>query len=185
MKQAIYGLMLYVFLILPPVANLLESIMIVHMHMQMPLLVISGFLMARFFQMKFPGFFEKWNGNGVPGILLFIVIWSYWMIPRSMDEAVTIQMVEVFKFISLPFLAGIPLRDSWIKLGKIGRNITYVFFVIMFGLMAWLYIGADSQICNNYLEVEQKTLGWGSLAFAAFLLIYVLQLLFIDQSEFE
>ncbi|MFB4167126.1 hypothetical protein ACE1TG_04055 [Virgibacillus sp. JSM 102003] len=185
MKQAIYGLLLFVFLILPPVANLLESIMIIHMHMQMPLLLASGFLMARFFQIKFPGFFEKWNRNGVPGILLFIIIWSYWMIPRSMDEAITVQMVEIFKFISLPFLAGVSLRDSWMKLGKVGRNLIYIFFVIMFGLMALLYIGADSQICNNYLEVEQKTLGWGSLAMAAFLLIYVLQLLFIDQSGFE
>ncbi len=38
------------------------------------LLVIAGFLMARFFQIRFPGFFEKWNHNGVPGITLFIII---------------------------------------------------------------------------------------------------------------
>lgn len=185
MKQVFYGLLLYVFLILPPVASLLESIMIVHMHMQMPLLVASGLLMARFFQIRFPRFFEKWNRNGIPGILLFIVIWSYWMIPRAMDEALMVQMVEVFKFISLPFFAGIPLRDSWLKLGRMSKNVTYIFFIIMFFLMALLYIGADSQICNNYLEIEQKTLGWGSLAMATFLLIYVLQLFFIDQSEFE
>jgi hypothetical protein len=36
MKQSLYGLMLYIVLLLPPVANLLESIMIIHM--QMPLL---------------------------------------------------------------------------------------------------------------------------------------------------
>lgn len=185
MKQAVYGLLLFVFLALPPVASFLESIMIVHMHMQMPLLVISGFLMARFFQLKFPRFFERWNHNGVPGILLFMIIWSYWMIPRSMDEAITVQAVEVFKFVSLPFLAGVPLRDSWKKLGAIGRNVIYAFLIVLFGLMAWLYIGADSQLCNNYLMVEQKTLGWGSLAMGAFLLMYVVQLIFVDQSEYE
>jgi hypothetical protein len=52
MTQFIYGLLLYIFLMLPPVANLVESIMITHMHMQMPMLVISGMLMARFFQMR-------------------------------------------------------------------------------------------------------------------------------------
>ena len=59
------------------------------MHMQMPILVIAGFFMARFFQIRFPGFFEKWNRNGVPGIRLFSIIMVYWMIPRTMDEALT------------------------------------------------------------------------------------------------
>jgi hypothetical protein len=72
MKQYTYGLLLFVILMLPPIANLLESIMIIHMHMQMPLIVFSGFLMVRFFQVRFPDFFEKWNHNGVPGITLFI-----------------------------------------------------------------------------------------------------------------
>ncbi|WP_138414573.1 hypothetical protein [Aquibacillus sediminis] len=185
MKQAIYGLILYIFLILPPVANLLESIMIIHMHMQMPLLVFSGFLMGRYVITRFSSFFEKWNSNGIPGILLFVIIWSYWMVPRAMDEALTLQSVEMFKFISLPFLAGIPLRDSWKKLHAIGKDILFIYFISMLILMAWIYIGADDQICNNYLIVEQKTLGWGSLALAACVLLYLLQLLFTDQSEYQ
>src|SRR5699024_3098572 len=138
MKQAMYGLVLYAFLILPPVATLMESIMAIHMHMQMPLLVISGILMARFFQVRFPGFFEKWNRNGVLGILLFVFIWTYWLIPLAMDEALTMQVVEVFKFISLPFLAGIPLRDSWGKLGKMGKYIMFIYFIISFLALGWL-----------------------------------------------
>ncbi|WP_226034806.1 hypothetical protein [Aquibacillus saliphilus] len=185
MKLAKYGLVLYLFLALPPVANLLESIMIVHMHMQMPLLIASGFLMGRFFQLKFPRFFEKWNSNGVPGIILFIIVWSYWMIPRAMDEAITIQAVEIFKFISLPLLAGVPLRDSWKKLASVGKDITFVYFILMFLIMGWIYIGSESQVCNNYLLVEQKTVGFGSLAIAACIIIYLLQLIFIDQSEFD
>ncbi|GGB39588.1 hypothetical protein GCM10011409_16370 [Lentibacillus populi] len=185
MKQAMYGLLLYIFLILPPVANLLESIMIVHMHTQMPLLVFSGFLMAQFFQLRFPRFFAKWNQNGVPGLLLFLIVWSYWMIPRAMDEAITIQVVEIFKFISLPFLAGVPLRDSWKKLSTFGKGFIYVFIMLIFSLMAVLYIGTDEQICNNYLEVDQKTLGWGSLAMAACMIIYGIQFIFTDQSTYE
>ncbi|RYG72615.1 hypothetical protein EU245_09800 [Lentibacillus lipolyticus] len=185
MKQSFYGLLLFIFLILPPVAAIMESVMIVHMHMQMTLLVISGLLMGRFFQLKFPGFFRKWNANGIPGILLFMIIWSYWMVPRAMDEAITLQMVEWFKFASLPFLAGVPLRDSWKKIGAAGQKLVFGFFVAMFSFMAWLYIGADSQLCNNYLEVEQKTLGWGSLFIGVLLLVYVIQLFFIDTSEYE
>src|SRR5690625_3055152 len=70
MKQAIYGLILFIFLSLSPVRHLAESIMSIHMHMQMPLLAIAGMLMTPFLQKKFGSFFAKWNANGVPGIVL-------------------------------------------------------------------------------------------------------------------
>ena len=185
MKQSIYGFVLFVFLILPPVANLLESIMIIHMHMQMPLLVIAGFLMAKFFQTRFPHFFEKWNHNGVPGIILFVIIWVYWMIPRTMDEALTVQSVELFKFFSLPFLAGIPFRDSWKKLGSTGKNVIFISFTIMFIGLGWLYIGSPVQLCNNYLIIEQITLGWGFLLTAICMVLYMAYVTFIDHSKYE
>ncbi len=167
MKQSVYGLLLYLFLILPPVAHLMESIMIVHMHMQMPLLAVAGFVMARFFQIRFPGFFEKWNRGGIPGILLFAIVASYWMIPRTMDEAITMPGVEIFKFASLPFLAGLPLRDSWKKLGETGKNAVFTGFTALFLAMGWLYIQSSEQLCNNYLLIDQITLGWGFLTMAA------------------
>jgi hypothetical protein len=184
MKQSKYGLVLYLFLLLPPVSSLMESIMIVHMHMQMPLLVISGFLMGRFFQLQYPHFFEKWNGNGVPGILLLSIIMVYWMIPRTMDEALSIQSVEFFKFISLPFLAGLPLRDSWKKIGSKGKNILLIGFAILFLAMGWLYIGSPVQLCNNYLIIEQITLGWGFLTTAICMVIYLVYNLFTDHSAY-
>lgn len=185
MKQARYGLLLFVFLILPPVAEVSESVMFVHMHMQMPLLVFAGSLMAPFFQKRFPWFFERWNQNGLPGIMLVLIIWIYWMLPRSMDEAVTIQSVELFKFFSLTFLAGIPLRDSWKKLGVAGKDIIYIILTIIFIFLAFMYLGANEQICNNYLKVEQQTVGWGSLAMAVCLIIYLLQIMFGNRTEYE
>src|SRR5699024_3406373 len=142
MAQAIYGLILFVFLMLPPVAQLLESIMIIHMHMQMPLLIAAGFLMAPFFQKKFPDLFNKWNARGYAGILLFMIIMLYWTIPRAMDEALTIPAIQIFKFISLPFLAGVPLRDSWKKLSKFGKNTIFVSFLVLFAAMGILYIAS-------------------------------------------
>lgn len=185
MKQAMYGLILYVFLILPHVATLLESIMAIHMHMQMPLLVISGLLMAPFFQKRFPGFFNEWNSTGVPGMLLFVIIWTYWMIPRTMDEALTVQTVEVFKFISLPFLAGVPLRDSWKKLGTFGKYVMYIYFIITSIIMGSLYIASPDQLCNNYLLVEQKALGWSYTAIGAVVLIYFVQIIFYGRAEYD
>src|SRR5690625_5106789 len=185
MKQAIYGLILYVFLILPPVATLMESIMAIHMLMQIPLLVISSILMSRFFQVRFRDFFESWNSNGIPGFVLFVFIWTYWLVPRAMDEALTIQMVEIFKFISLPFLAGIPLRDSWGKLRKMGKYIMFIYFIITSLALGWLYIASPEQLCNNYLVVEQIALGWSSAIIGICVLLYFVQDIFVDESEYE
>lgn len=185
MNQPFFGLLLFIGLILPPVAKLMESIMIIHMHMQMPLLVISGFLMAPFFLTKFSNFFEKWNQNGVPGILLFSIIMVYWTLPRTMDEALTLQTVEVFKFISLPFLAGIPLRDSWKKLSTFIKHFVIVFFTFLFIGMGWLYITSTDQLCNNYLVIDQVILGWGFLTMAICMVIYLAYAFFVDPSQYE
>lgn len=185
MKQAVYGAILYLFLMLPPVIALSESIMSIHMHMQMPLLAIAGMLMTPFLQRKFPNFFNKWNQTGVPGLILFMIVIVYWLIPRAMDEALTVPVVEIFKFISWPFLVGVPLRDSWSKLKSFGKNFIFISITIIFSFMAWLYIASPEQLCNNYLIVEQRTLGWSFLLIAACILLYFIQSLFIDETEFE
>ena len=151
----------------------------------MTLFVVVGVLMAPLYQKKFPRFFERWNSNGVPGILLFMVILGYWLLPRTMDEALSIPAVELFKFISLPFLAGVPLRDSWGKLSNVGKNTLYVLLSVIFGVMAWLYIASPVQLCNNYLIIEQKTLGWGFVFFAVSIMIYFISTLVIDPADYE
>ncbi|SER43467.1 hypothetical protein SAMN04487944_104108 [Gracilibacillus ureilyticus] len=178
MKQAGYGLTLYIILILPPVSELLESMMVFHMHTQMPLFVFSGFLIAPFLQRKFPNFFNKWNRTGIPGLLLVVLIWTYWQLPRAMDDALLLTMVELFKFISLPFLVGVPLHDSW---KKVNAKVQYSFLIYIFLsliITGFLYIWLDEQICNNYLVIEQQTLGWSSLAMGFCLLLYLSMKLF-------
>lgn len=185
MKQAIYGLILFIFLSLPPVIDLAESIMSIHMHMQMPLLAIAGMLMTPFLQKRCSSFFSKWNTNGIPGIILFLIIVFYWLVPRAMDDALMHTHVEIFKFVSWTFLIGVPLRDSWPKLAKGIKNAVYIILSIVYIGMAGLYIFSPDQLCNNYLIVEQRTLGWGFLLIAFCILLYFIQTLFIDSAEYE
>src|SRR5699024_11923839 len=131
MKQTIYVLILFIVMMMPPVIELTESIMSIHMHMQMPLLAIAGMLMYPIFKKWFPNFFERWNENGIPGMMLFLIIVIYWLFPRTMDEALKYTSKEDFKLISCPFLAGIPLRDSCGKLQQMYKDI---FFLIIIGL---------------------------------------------------
>lgn len=185
MKQAIYGLILYLFLIAPPVSNMAESIMSIHMHIQMPLLAVAGILMTPFLQQKFKGFFDKWNHNGIPGIILFLIVASYWLIPRAMDDTLMITAVQIFKFISWPFLIGLPLRESWPKLTNLVKNLVFIYMGAIYMFMAGLYIFSEDQLCNNYLIIEQRTLGWGFLIIALCIILFFVQLIFIDKSKYE
>ena len=119
----------------------------------------------------------------MPGLLLFFIILSFWMIPRAMDDAITSLPVEIFKFISFPFLAGVPLRDSWRKVTPFIKKVLYVALTILSGSMAWVYIAAPTQLCNNYLVSEQKALGWIFFFMALCIFIYYIQTLFLEDYE--
>lgn len=183
MKQAVFGIVLYGMLLIPPVASYMEKVMLVHMLIQLPLLILSGWFIGEIIIKKYNMFFNKWNKHGVPGILLVFFITMYWMIPRVLDESLTIASIQAFKFIGLPLLVGIPLRDSWHKLQALGKCFIYLNYLSMFGLMAWLYIDIPIQICNNYLEIQQKVLGWTFLFLTVAMAIYLIQVVFTDHTS--
>lgn len=164
MKRFIYGLLLFAFLAMPPIVSFLESHMLLHMHVQMPLLAFAGMLWTPFLQAKFPRFFSRWNEDGVPGIVLVSLVVTYWILPRAMDEAIQFSSVEVFKFISWPFFVGVAMKDSWKKLKGRQQLFSTLYFSFIYGVMGFVYIFAEEQLCNNYLIVEQRLLGWSFLA---------------------
>lgn len=182
MRQAIFGMVLYVILVIPPVILFLESIMILHMLVQMPLLILVGYLLGKRILEKYKTFFDKWNMTGIAGIMIVLFVTTYWMMPRAMDESLSIWYIELFKFISLP-VAGLFFRDSWQKMQILGKAFLFLNYISMFGMMAWLYIDSPIQVCNNYLEIEQKALGWGFLVITVGMILYIVQLTFTDQSE--
>lgn len=182
MKQTGLGIILYSILVIPPVRDYLESIMVTHMLIQLPLLITVGWLIGRAIIKKWTSFFTNWNTNGIPGITFVVFITMYWMLPRVLDESLTIGNIELFKFISLP-IVGLILRDSWQKIQSLGKSFIFLNYLSMFGLMAWLYIDSPIQICNNYLDTEQKMLGWGFLVITIWMILYLLQAVFTDHSE--
>ena len=102
-----------------------------------------------------------------------------------MDEALTVPVVEIFKFISLPFLAGVPLRDSWKKLSEFSRNALICLFTVLFIGMGLLYIYTPFQLCNNYLMIDQLTLGWSFVLTAVGMIVYLCYIAFVDPTQYE
>src|SRR5699024_12858336 len=115
MKQAVYGSILLIFLMLPPVTHLAESIMSIHMHMQMRLIAIGGMLLTPFLQKKLPSIFEKYNENGILGIIHFFIIMLYWIIRKAMDDVLNSGYGYAFMFISLAFI-GNAFSYCWSKI---------------------------------------------------------------------
>lgn len=182
MKDLFLGAGLLILLAIPPIRSMLESVMIVHMLVQLPLLIIAGLWIGRYIVRRFHSIFQNWNKNGIPGILIVVFITTYWMIPRALDEALTLPSIEVLKFITLP-IVGVFLVDSWKKIKTLGRTFVFLNYLSMFGLMGWLYIDSPIQICNNYLLVEQKILGYGFLFITIIMVLGIIQYVFTDHSE--
>lgn len=182
MRQTQIGIVLYMILIIPLVISKLESIMILHMLVQLPLLITAGWLFGKVIIEKYSTFFNKSNANGIPGMLFIVIVTSYWMFPRVMDEALDLWTTELFKFIVMP-LVGFVLRDSWNKMQGVGKSFIFLNYISMFGLMGWLYLDSPIQLCNNYLETEQKRLGAGFLGITAAMVIHIIHFTFTDHSE--
>lgn len=184
MKYFIYGLILFVLLALPPIIKLMESLMFIHMHIQMPLLAVVGMLWTPLLKQRFPNFFARWNEDGLPGLFLLAIVVTYWIIPRAMDDAITHTSFEVLKFISWPFFVGVALKDSWEKLSEKWQHLLYVYFSLIYGIIGFIYILAEDQLCNNYLMFEQRILGWSFLLIALSILIYFLQIFLYRKYKF-
>src|SRR5699024_12362924 len=108
---------------------------------------IGGMLLTPFLQKKFPSFFEKYNENGIPGIILFFIIMLYWIIPKAMDDVLSSGYAEALKFISWALL-GIALRDSWSKIYRGWVFMVFMGAAIMYMTMAGLDILSPDQLCN-------------------------------------
>ncbi|AAV97316.1 membrane protein, putative (plasmid) [Ruegeria pomeroyi DSS-3] len=129
-----------------------------HVLIQMPLLVLAGALLAWNLKAR-----RDW---ALPLFILALSVFLFWMLPRSVDWALT-RAGEVAKLVSLPLLLGVPLRLSWPWLGPVLRGFLQANALSMLGVLGFLYIHAPIRICNSYLVSDQQDLGVGFLIAAA------------------
>jgi hypothetical protein len=167
----------------PPLAGRLESSMVGHMVVQIPLLALSGWLIGcsligtplAAMERALQGI----NGAGVPGLLVATFTALFWMLPRSLDAALLNQAVEVAKFTSAPLLLGLPLSLSWKRLSSPLRGLIWTHVVAMLAVMGWLYRVSPVRLCNNYLVDQQQGLSSVLFAVAVGLSIYWIGRLFV------
>lgn len=153
------GGMLLLILALPPSRALLEGHMAGHMLVQIPLLVAAGAWLGGALPRTWRRALAAWNAHGLPGLLLALFTLGVWLLPRSLDAALQEPLVAASKFLTLPLLAGLPLRLSWPSLPTVARGVVWSNLLAMLGVMSWLYLEAPLRVCNNYLQNDQVVVG--------------------------
>ncbi len=151
----------------PPLKFLLASSMVIHMLVQIPALVLAGY------------YFNAQNKplNSALSLSLSCWLWillasTFWMLPISLDKALTSSNWDVFKIITL-LLSGMLIKPA-----LAGPKILSLFFVgsslMMLFSVGHFYQNSESRLCNSYLLVSQHSTGLGLMLLATALLLFAL-----------
>ena len=166
------GLGLFIAVTVPPVAARLEANLVWHVLLQLPMLILAGWLAARGLPARLLTALDRYNEYGIPGILIVTFVGLCWMIPRVLDAALQLPMVALAKYVSIPLLVGAPLALSWPRMHAIARGFVWIELLAMLVRLGWLYLAAPTRLCNNYSLSDQILLGKLLLIIAATIAAY-------------
>ncbi|GAA0889147.1 hypothetical protein [Rhodanobacter soli] len=166
--------LLFVALLLPPSRRLLESSMTLQMLVQLPLLISTGYLLREAVPATLAAAIARWNRHGISGLVLASLAGMFWMLPRSLDAAVSLPWMAFAKFASVPLLIGLPLGLSWSHMGFIVRGVFLLELIATFFRLGWLYLVSPVRLCNNYLLDDQQRAGETMLVIGSVILAGVL-----------
>ena len=155
LQAALPGLMLAC---LAPLGPWLEATMSRHMGLELPALFILGCWSAFAAGDVRSHLLGRWNGNGLPGLLLAQSVLAFWMLPVALDRAVLGPGMAMAKVTSL-VVAGAMAYESW----RVANPVIRSFFVLNGCWMALtaglVFESAPQQLCSVYLADQQAAAG--------------------------
>lgn len=143
---------------------MLEVEMVHQMTLQLPLLGITGGLIAHALREREPGWLHGADRSGAVGVTVALFAIAFWMLPRSLDAALATPSMEAAKMISVPLLAGLPLASSWRRLPALARGFLAANLLSMLGTVGALYLAAPTRLCAYYRLDQQAAAGRGLIA---------------------
>jgi hypothetical protein len=169
-----FAALLFAILLLPPSRQLLEGSMTLQMLVQIPLLIGVGYLLPTALPSRIGAGIARWNHRGITGLVLASLAGMFWMLPRSLDAAVSDTWAGFAKFTSVPLLIGLPLGLSWPRMGFVVRGVFLLELIATFFRLGWLYLVSPVRLCNNYLLDDQQRSGEYMLVIGGLILAGVL-----------
>lgn len=159
LQFAILSLMLMLILIIPPVREKLEMSMTTHVALQLGGLAIAGWFMGAALRRRVAHVSRILNSNGLCGLAICLFAALFWMLPRTLDDALGDPRIEVAKFLTIPLLVGFPLALSWPCLSPIMRGFLKASLISKLMVLGWIYAAAPVRLCTSYFQSDQIILG--------------------------
>ena len=152
----------------PAAIVVFEATMVSHMLVQLPLLCISGALIAR----DNPAL-QRWLLRLDRGGAIALVIGSgwlfFWMLPVNLDLATLDYRYRLLKVLSVPLAIGLCLFWAWCRSSALLKLVLLFEAWASITRLGWLYIESPVQLCSRYLLSEQLLTGRLLLAASALL----------------
>ena len=147
----------------PPGRSLIEQSMAWHMVVQMPTLFAGGwFLMSGGWDTQKTSL-GHWNQFGLTGLIAAQFIITYWMLPISIDRAVVMPQVDVFKLLSL-MVSGALIKTS-ISRSPAVLQLFFVGYIVSMLITTGVYLATtERRLCNAYSMESQLSAGYGVVA---------------------
>ncbi len=149
---------------IPPARSLIEQSMFWHMMVQMPLLVLAGYR----FSTEWSKQWVRFNAYGLTSFMVVLVILTYWMLPVTIDRAITLPSVDIVKDASL-VLCGFCLKTS---LALAPRTVQLFFIGYLLAMLVTLgmyFVTSEVRLCNAYSLESQMQTGYGLMGISVML----------------
>lgn len=160
-----------IILVSPPIDNYLDVVMARHVLIQIPSLLLLGYLAG--IKKDTSGF----NPYGLSGLIFFTGTIIFWMIPRSLDNAVLFNSIDQIMHLNM-FIAGFFLRSSISLIPFMVKGVYLIQSIAMSTALGVLYLNYPSWVCAVYTIEQQKETGRGLLFIsAAVFLLFVFWLI--------
>ncbi|XLZ71883.1 hypothetical protein ABT364_07905 [Massilia sp. SR12] len=102
----------------------------------------------------------RWDAHGLAGLTWLLLASAYWMVPRALEQALTLPLAELGKFASL-FLAGFLLPAALARAAAAVQLFFLGNFCAMMAIAGMLYQDMPQRLCNAYTLDDQVITGVG------------------------
>jgi len=149
----------------PPIDPWIDHSMAAQMVIEIPVLILLGWLSG---SKVAPSLTIPWSAGT---LVLCVGLVSFWMIPRSLDLAVSQPMVDLLMHFCL-WVAGFGFAASLPRLGVITQTAIGIYGVAMWATFALVLSQTAAQICAWFSLEQQKFAGESMLWFAGLFLVF-------------
>jgi hypothetical protein len=143
----------------------LESSMARHMLVQLPLLVLAGWMASSLLPPALSLAAARFDEYGITGLSALLFVSAYWMVPRALELSLTSPLFEAAKWSSL-LLLGLILPGSLSRCPWVIQLFFLGNFSAMMAIAGIQYQNLPQRLCNAYLLDDQVITGMGLVAAA-------------------